>query len=61
MTRANERTQAAARVITEHRVVRLPLDPVSKDRRCTCGQVWSPAHVAMELDKAGLLCALVKP
>ena len=50
---AKERTQAAARVIGAHLRVR------DNHGICRCGKQWHPLHVAQELDKAGLLCALV--
>ena len=54
---AKERTQAAARIITAHRAT----SSRSFTRYwCRCNQLWSPLHVAQELDKAGLLCALVE-
>lgn len=43
------RTLAAAVVITNHR---------SRPQGCECGKQWSPLHVAEELEKADLLCAL---
>lgn len=51
---AKERTQAAARIITAHP------KPI-RTCYCHCRHVWwSPLHVAQELDKAGLLCALAE-
>jgi len=50
---AKERTRAAARIITAHLRVR------DSHGACHCGKEWHPLHVAQELDKAGLLCALV--
>lgn len=54
---AQERTQAAARIVTAHLPNRRILASPSI---CYCGKSWSPLHVAQELDKAGLLCALHK-
>jgi hypothetical protein len=59
---ATERTQAAARIITAHRPY-LPGSNMSpfagRQGYCRCDKEWSLLHVAKELDKAGLLCALV--
>jgi len=46
-----ERTQAAARVITEHRAS----SQMARNGYCRCEVEWSPLHVAEMLDKAGLL------
>jgi len=53
---AEERVQAAAQIITDHRASSFLLEPTGY---CRCGKLWTPLHVANMLDKAGLLCALV--
>lgn len=50
--KTNERTKLAAQVITAHRMVR------NNHGICRCGHEWNPLHVAIELEKANLLCAL---
>jgi len=50
---AEERVKVAARVLARH------LSVPCHQGRCVCGQEWNPKHQAQELDKAGLLCALV--
>jgi hypothetical protein len=53
MTTAEERVKVAARVLVRH------LSAACKQGRCSCGEEWNLKHQAHELDKAGLLCALV--
>ena len=50
---AEERVKVAARVLARH------LSVPCHQGRCVCGQKWNLKHQAVELDKAGLLCALV--
>ena len=48
----NKNVYLAARVVTAHLRVR------DSHGVCHCGKEWNPLHVAVELDKADLLCAL---
>jgi hypothetical protein len=48
-----DRVYAAAQLIVDHY-------PRGDRKTCTCKESWSPLHVAMALNDAGLLCALVK-
>lgn len=50
--KTDKKTQMAAQVITAHVKVR------DAHGICRCGKEWNPLHVAVELDKADLLCAL---
>jgi len=45
-------TDLAARVVYDHMRVR------DSHGACRCGKEWHPLHVAKELAKADLLCAL---
>ena len=49
----DERVRVAARVLVRHLAV------ACRDGRCSCGQPWSLTHQAAELERAGLLGALV--